>query len=367
MAKFLLLLMVASFADAVGQIPKKTDAPNNIEIVLNTDGDLRLDGSPAGAVTTNKAQNQTNDKLVKQFSEAKETKVFTTKAEAKNGKKHDPLAIAIPDGSLVTLRTQTGNVTLDNVNASVSGYVQSGNISLNNLKGEVELVSEKGHITAAGVEARGMLIARDGDIQLTDVTGLVSTHAPQGKISLSVGKDYYKKRPEPLDISLPEGDIEIATAPFGGKVQLGKGKLTISDVTQTLIIDAEAANIILQGIAAPLRLRNRGNVTVQLVKFADRSSKDQTVDIETINGNVVLELTEGFAGIVVFVAVEVDPAVEQTPVFIGLEKTAKPIVTQNINDGSGLVIRENTHTMQVGKESGVKVRVRVINGTITIR
>lgn len=366
MAKFLLLLMVASFADAVGQIPKKTDAPNNIEIVLNTDGDLRLDGSPAGAVTTNKAQNLTNDKLVKQFSVAEETKVFTTKTEAKNGKKHEPLAIAIPDGSLVTLRTQTGNVTLDNVKATVSGYLQSGNLVLNNLKGEVELISEKGDITATSVEARGMLIARNGNIQLTDVMGLVTTYAPQGKISLTIGKDYYKKSPKPLDISLTEGEIEIAAAPYGGKVQLGKGMLTISDISQPLVVDAEAADITLRGVAAPLTLRNRGNVGVQLVKFADKKNEIQTVDIETRDGDVTLELATNFAGSLEIWTSETNPTGEKAPV-TSIVPLGQAIVADIGYIEGKVPVRETTYGVIVGKGSGPKVAVHITNGKVIIK
>ena len=365
MIKFFLLLLTCAFADAVGQTPKKMDLPNNIEIVLNTDGDLKLTGSPAKAVTTNKTQGFTNDKLVKQFSEAKKTKVFTTKTEAKNGKKHEPLEISIPDGSLLTLRTQTGDVTLSGMNAYLSGHIHSGAVVLNGLKGEVELVSEQGDITATDVEARGMLIARQGNIRLTDVTGLIATHAPLGKISLSIGTAYHKKNPKPLDIELPDGEIEIISAPYGGQIQLGKGSLTITDISQPLTIRAETASIVVRGLAAPLSLRNRGDVSVQLARFADRKEDSQAVDIETSDGDVTLELAKNFEGRLVIWTTERNPTTEKAPVG-GTVSLGKATVADNgFGDGT-MTVRETTYSVVVGKGTGPKVSVHVTNGKATL-
>ena len=355
---FFLLAAVVSF-EASGQ------APNNIEIVLNTDGDLKLDGSQFKAVTTNKAQSLVNDNLVKQYSETKETKIFTTKAEAKNNKKHQPLEVNVPDGSLVTIQTQIGDVTLDNVNASVSGYILSGNIALNNTKGEVELVSEQGDITATNMEAAGMLTARSGNIRLTNVTGIVRPHAPQGKISIAIGADYYKKSPKPIDLSLPVGEIEISTAPYGGKVQMGKGKLTVSEVSQKLEIKAESANILLRGVSAPLSLSNQGNVSVQLVKFTDNKEVGQKVNIETTGGDVTLELAKNFVGSLIVWTTETNPVGEKSLV-VSAVSLGKSSVADNGFGDDKVNVRETTNSAVIGK-GGPEVTVHVTNGKVIIK
>ncbi|MPR31780.1 hypothetical protein [Salmonirosea aquatica] len=140
-----LALTSAPFSPTLAQKAEPAGAPENIEILLNTDGELTLNGVPATSkATTNKAQNPANDRLVRQSSSGRETKVFTTKTEARASKRHEKLGIDIPDRSLVSLRTQKGDVTISGVNAYLSGHMQSGALALNDLKGEVELVSEQG-------------------------------------------------------------------------------------------------------------------------------------------------------------------------------------------------------------------------------
>lgn len=360
-----LLLGAALFSPSLAQKAEQTSAPKNIEIHLNTDGDLILSGVPgASKVSINKSKNPVNDELVKEFSEEKETKVFTTKAEAKKNKKHQNLAIDIPDGSLVSLRTQEGDVTISGVNAYLSGHVRSGAVVLTGLMGEIELVSEQGDILATGIEAGGMLIARKGSIRLTDVTGLIATHAPQGRVSLSIGTDYYRKSPRPLDVGLEEGDIEITSAPFGGKVWLGKGTLVVSDITQRLAVEGGAANVTLRGLAAPLSLRNQGNVNVQLVKFADKKQEDQKVNIETSHGDVTLELAKNFSGILEMWITETNPTDQKAPISstIPLENA---IIADN-GFGNGVVnVRETTKSVVIGK-GGPKVTVHVTNGKVII-
>lgn len=359
-------LLTFSLTAALGQSPGKEYTPENIEILLNTDGELTLNGVPATSKTsTDKAQNPANDGLVRQSSSGKETKIFTTKTDARASKKHEKLGIDIPDGSLVSLRTQKGDVTLSGVNAYLSGHIQSGAVELNDLKGEVELVSEQGDISATGVEAGGMLIARQGSIRLTDVTGLIATHAPQGKISLLIGANYYKKSPKPLAIELPEGEIEISSAPYGGQIQLGKGSLTVTDISQPLTIRAETASITIRGLAAPLSLHNRGNVVVQLAKFPDRKDESPTVDIETSDGDLTLELAKNFEGRLVIWTTERNPTTEKAPVD-GTVSLGKASVADNGFGNGTVTVRETTYTVVVGKGAGPKVSVHVTNGKVTV-
>lgn len=360
-----LVLAAVPFSSPLAQEAKPAGVPENIEILLNTDGDLTLNGVPATSrATTDKAQNPANDKLVRQSSSGRETKVFTTKTEARASKRHEKLGIDIPDGSLVSLRTQKGDVTISGVNAYLSGHIQSGALALNGLRGEVELVSEQGDITATGVEARGMLIARQGSIRLKDVTGLIATHAPQGRISLLIGANYYKKSPKPLDIELPVGEIEITSAPYGGQIQLGKGSLTVTDISQPLTIRAEAASIALRGLAAPLSLRNRGNVSVQLSRFADRKEESSRVDIETSNGDLTLELAKNFAGSLEIWTTETNPAGGEAPIQSKVALGKATVGDNGLGDGT-VNVRETTNSAVIGK-GGPKVSVHVTNGKVII-
>lgn len=286
--------------------------------------------------------------MVKQHGDSREVNIFTTPADAQKNKQHEKLDIQIPDRSIVRLRARRGDVTLTDIDAYVSGRIKSGTLSLKNLRGEIELVNDQGDIEATGVEAKGMLMARDGDILLTDVNGKIVPHAPKGRIELSIGPDYYKKSPKPFDVALTTGDIEITTAPYSGKIWLGSGSVQVSDIREKLIIDAENSTVTLRGLAAPLSLRNRGDVNVQLGRFNEKYGKNPNVEIEMEGGDLTLELAKDFLGTLQIWITEANPKGEKAEVSSTVD-LGKATISESTSNDKKMSIRESTFTGQVGR------------------
>ena len=361
----LLLFTGSSIQVSFCQDNKPQQAAQRIEILLNTDGDLLLDRVAARSnVTTNKNQNAANDKLVKQFGESEDVKIFTTQTDAKTSKKHEKLDIKIPDQSVVSVRAQNGTVTFNGLNASLMGSMKAGTLVLNNLKGDVEMVNEKGDIIGKGVEAGGLLIAREGNIQLIDVTGPVSTYAPKGKITLSIGSVYYQKSAKPLEIGLKEGDIELTSVPYGGHVELGRGKLTASDIKQPFTIRADSASISLTAVAAPLSVVNRGPTNVQLLPFTETKEGNQAVQLET-EGELTLQLSNGFSGTLQLWMTQVNPQSKEASITSSID-LGKASVVENSSEDKKVTIRETSYLVTVGR-GGPRVAVHVTNGKIVIK
>lgn len=352
-----LCLLTFSHHLAVGQ---------NVEIMLNTDGDVALNGTKGGAkVTTSESLKPTADQTVKQRGDAKEVKIFTTVGDAQKKKQHEKLDIQIPDRSVVSLRAGIGDVTLTDIDAYVSGRIKSGMLSLKNLRGEIELVNDNGDIEATNVEAKGMLMARDGNIRLTDVSGTIAPHAPKGQITFSIGPDYYKKSPKPFDLGLSTGDIEIETAPYGGKIRLGSGSVQVSDIREKLSVEAESSTVTLRGLAAPLSLRNRGDVSVQMDKFVETNEKNLSIEIDMEGGDLTLELMEGFSGTLQIWITETNPKSEKAEVSSTLD-LGKVGVIENRSADKAVVVRETTFRQAVGK-GGPIVKAHVSNGKVVIK
>lgn len=352
---FLSFTLAFSHCRALGQ---------NIEFVLNTNGDVTLNGAKgATQVTTSESLKPAKDQMVKQRGDSKEVKIFTTPADAQKKKQHDKLDIQIPDRSIVSLRAGTGDVTLTDIDAYVSGRIKSGTLSLKNLRGEIELVNDQGDIEATGLEAKGMLMTHEGDIRLKDISGIIAPHAPKGRISVSISPEYYKKRPQPLDIELTAGDIDIESAPFGGAIRLGSGSLTISDIRQPLAIEGQSTEIVLQGLIAPLLLRNRGNVSVQLLPFA--KEEGQMINIETENGDVTLYLGKGFAGKLQIRTTEVNPS-GKIPVVSSAIDLGKESVLETKSEDEKLTVRETIYRAEVGSVGPIII-VRVTNGRVIVK
>ncbi len=361
------LLCLLCLEHTYGQATKKPNPAKSIEIVMSTDGDLALNGvAEVSAVKTNKAQKPTQDKLVKQLGEPDEVKIFTTPDDARKSKNHEKLDIDIPDESVVSLRTQNGKVTLNDLQSSVTGYMKGGALALDNVKGKVEIVNEAGDIDARNVEANGSLTARRGNIRLTDVTGNVATFAPGGLITVVIGPKYHQKRAKPLSVELKKGNIEISEAPFGGSVRLGSGAIDIAKIDGPLTVEAESANITLQGLAAPLSLRNRGNVSVKLSKFADKKQEGGVVDIETIDGDVILEIAKNFTGSLDIWTTEHSPKAAVAPVTSTLTLGKASVADNGFGDGV-VTIRETSYRVAVGKGGGPRVAVHVTNGKVIVK
>lgn len=354
----LLLLFTMSWDQLYSQSKK-------VDIQLQTDGDLLLSRAQGEAkVTTNKKNNQDNDRLIKQYGETEEVKVFSNASEAKAGKKHKSLEVKVPDQWQATLRSQHGNITLSNLNASLMGQMQSGTLTLTNVKGEVEMVNEAGDIVATGVEAEGILVARNGNIRLNDVTGPLTTFAPKGKISVSIGTAYYQKRATPLDIQLKEAELILTTVPHGGSIQLGRGSITASNVAKPLTIQADSASVSVRGVAASLAVRNRGSVNVYLLPFA-KKEENQSVLLEVERGDLTLELAKGFEGNLQIQLTETNPVATEALISSGMTLRKDNIVENSSEDGK-MKIRESFYSAHIGK-SGPSVVVHVTNGKVILK
>ncbi|GAB2769776.1 hypothetical protein GCM10027275_10350 [Rhabdobacter roseus] len=341
--------------------------PDQVSITLSTDGDLSLVGSPrSDKVSTNQGQKPEKERLIKQFGESKEVKIFTTPADVQKSKRHEKLEVNIPTRSSVRFRTQEGAVTLSDLEASLTGQARRGSLVLNRLKGEVDLVLDQGDIQATEVEARGLLIARQGNIHLTDVTGLVDARAPQGRLAITIGPTYYKKRPQPLAIELEAADVEITSAPYGGNIRLGNGSLAVSKVSAPLRIEADEASISLREVGAALTVKNRGAINVQLVPFEEKSGESQDVAIEAQNGDVTLELAKNFVGTLQLWFTEDNPVSTQAPITSTIALGTADVV-ENSQNGGKVLVRETFYWVIVGRGAGPLVVVHVTNGKITLK
>ena len=376
MNKLLLVLTIAyGLLGINGYVYAQANAAFTLEILLNTDGDLRFTKETGNSkATVNKGRSTQNDTLVKVFESTSEVKVYTTSQKNKENRKekHDVLTIGIPDLSQVSISTKIGNINISEVYASISGSMEGGKLTVDNMDGAIEMVNELGDIEINNSTANGVVIARNGNLNLKNVSGAMASIAPQGKITLNIDSDFYKKeqKKQPLLVRLAEGDINIKDASNGGTVELGKGNLTVNDVKAPLVINCEQSQINLTGVESIVSLKNKGNVLVRLNNFKltgdDKDSPPSTYEIE--NGDFTIEISLTFNGIFELWVTEVNPSGNNLPILTNLTPSllGKVSVIDNANLDNTFNIRETSYVATLGK-GGPRITIHVTNGKLNVK
>ncbi|HTI14142.1 MAG TPA: hypothetical protein VL461_06140 [Dictyobacter sp.] len=140
------------------------------------------------------------------------------------GSRHIDLDITIPSTTDVTLYTETGVMTIDNLHGNVSAQVGKGSVSVSDSKGNFSLATDNGPIHVQNVQGAVTAVANVGSVDLhqTSLSGHSSVEAMLGTVMFQGlverrGSYLFSTYEGPVNLTLP------TTLPFHVYVTDGSG------------------------------------------------------------------------------------------------------------------------------------------------
>ncbi|MFC1849399.1 hypothetical protein ACFL27_04235 [candidate division CSSED10-310 bacterium] len=333
------------------------------------------------------------------------------------------LQIKIPQNTNISINTLGGDVSLSKLEGSFKGQSTGGDLVLKQLKGDINMTTIGGDINLADSDLDGKLSSIGGSVNFEDVVGNVDGKTIAGEVHYKnvKARDTLEQRapsPSKLDDLLKKtiqiqnsigdlselkeleqladlsgiveissilgnktGDIDIYEAPdgadlqtMGGDIKVHKaskyikahtmgGQIEIDHLEGKASVSTMGGNILIRAVDGPVKAKTMaGNIQVVMIGQADQG--ERAVSLTSLYGNIEITLPQNFSG---------DFDVE-------LAYTKNSSQKFKIQSDFKLKIEETKewqHTSGTPRKSIIgkgkirggknKVRIRTINGDITIR
>lgn len=299
--------------------------------------------------------------------------------------------IRVPRAFDVELQSAGGDLTIDGVEGTFRGTTGGGSILLTNLRGTAHLTTGGGEVRVADSTLDGSVTTGGGLVTLSRVSGGLRGNSGSGPIIYAEPRDGGDPEKGTADLSALEideaghvgfadgepdagaddlgrlhitragGEVELARAPHGAVISTGGGNVVVGRSAGLVDASTGGGDITIGPVAGSVRAgTGAGKVTVLL---EDASGEEQTVEITSGSGAVVLVLPEGFDGVV-----ELETA--YTSSFGRATRIAAPWdlarETTGWDDREGSPRRYVRARGTAGNGQG-RVRVKTLNGDIEVR
>lgn len=345
-------------------------ADSTVQVQLTTNGTVAFTGGNSAISglkgLANKAQNQADTIIKRAEQKAQNEQVYFTKKEDR-GKSHGSTSIAVPKNFNLKFQTATGNVSLTDVDGKVKGKVENGAINIVRGKGKVELNTDAGDVTITESAADGFVITKKGNVTLQDVRGNLTGLSQSGKVTFRTTSSYFTGRKlTAFALNYDEADIDIAAAPEGGQLNVGKGNISVSGVQKNIAVATNEGNLTVATANTGVRARtNKGKASVQV---SANSTATDPIIIETQDGDADLLVASNFAGSFVITLIQTKNLTTRNVVssFINLGTVRAEEVTDPKTKMVTSRITQVIHVVSNGRRTR-PVRIRVVNGNINIK
>jgi DUF4097 and DUF4098 domain-containing protein YvlB len=228
------------------------------------------------------------------------------------------LDLRVPKKYDLRLRSAGGSVTLVDLDGNFDGNTGGGELRLDHVRGRVHLSTGGGDVSVVDVDASGAVSTGGGMVKMSRVRGGLRGSSGSGPVlyaempsgmdrdtdvkgdisAFSVEKSgrirYVGGKSGIINIEKAGGSVELEEAPEGAKIRTGGGRIFVGRGAGTIEANTGGGDIDIGPIAGSvLTGTGAGNVRVRLV---DAAGKEQSVEVTTGNGKVIVQLPSNFEG-----------------------------------------------------------------------
>jgi DUF4097 and DUF4098 domain-containing protein YvlB len=163
--------------------------------------------------------------------------------------------IFIPAGTPVDIASKKGDVTINNLKASVKIALQKGDVALTDIGGLVEINLDKGSIRASQIAGDVAVTGHVDSVNIDEVTGAVSLNG-----------DFYEdirlsKIAKTFTFKTSRSDMEIASVP--GDIDIASDEVRANELTGPSRVMTSSKDIHLEDVSGDLQVQsNNGDVEV---------------------------------------------------------------------------------------------------------
>lgn len=360
---------------------------------LETGASVRILGGkePQVEIRANLKGRDAGTTLVEAAAAGDEIRV-TSKFERSGGSASTSHAfvVRVPRRFNVRLNSAGGDLSIADVEGTFEGTTGGGSIELTRLQGRAKLTTGGGTIEVIDSDLEGRVSTGGGEVRFVRVRGglrgasgtnavvranddLQTFESPNDLSDLpdiqTGDEDRARVRglparatsPRMLEISKAGGSVDLYEAPHGAVISTGGGRITVGRAEGTVDASTGGGRIGIGPVAGSVRaVTGAGNVDIQVV---GAGGQEQTVEVTTGKGNVVVMLPSGFDG---RFDIETAYTASHGPVRI---QSAWSLDNEPVTDWDA---REGTPRRYVrahgsaGTGRGL-VRIRAVNGDVTLR
>jgi beta-lactamase regulating signal transducer with metallopeptidase domain len=230
--------------------------------------------------------------------------------------------LRVPRRFDVTLESTGGDLSVEDVEGSFRGSTAGGSIVLARLRGRADLSTGGGEVRVSDSTLAGSVTTGGGLVTLSRISGGLRGHSGSGPViyaepeggdpdgptgdltTIRVGRSgdsIALDTPDVdaggrLHVSRAGGDVRLAEAPRGAVLETGGGDIVLGSAAGVVEATTGGGSIRIGPVAGSVRAgTGAGRVEVSI---ADAGGEPQTVEIHSGIGDVVVELPEGFDGVV---------------------------------------------------------------------
>jgi DUF4097 and DUF4098 domain-containing protein YvlB len=333
-----------------------------LEIDLETGGSVTVNAGAANKVTVEARLKGRDADAIDFRAEATSGGVLLRseyRGSERNRSGSVDLTITVPPRFDIEIETMGGGISIDGVEGSIEGSTMGGPLELRNLKGSVNMSTMGGSIVLQSSRVDGEVSTMGGRVELRDVEGDIRGRSMGGNVI------YENVRParggsgeKPLEISTMGGDIEVPSAPAGAMVSTMGGDIEVRSAAKFVKAKTMGGDIRIREVDGWVEATTMGG-TIEV--RVTGSGKERHVDLDSKGGDIILELPADFP---------MDVDIEVTHGRRGVDRTSiRSDFAIRVDDtassrGWGPASVRGTGSVNGG---GNKVRIRTIDGTVTLR
>ncbi|HTA58781.1 MAG TPA: DUF5668 domain-containing protein [Candidatus Baltobacteraceae bacterium] len=271
--------------------PKKIQQNARV-MVRNGRGDIIVRGSDGGEIRV------TAKKNVKSWSESEADRMAerVTVAIEQNGDGYEvhptgfdlssskigvDLEVAIPKKSVLSVKTDKGDVTVSGISGDVVITDMTGDVDVRGTAGDVNVEMRKGDAKISGTKGDVKISGKGGEIEVNDTTG-----------SLTVEGDFYgpiRADKAVKGVRMVSSKTDLTLSALAGHFETGSGNMDIVDAPGNLSLRTRDSEINVENPGGKVSIDNR-NASVG-VRFSSAPKED--VQITNSSSEIALTVPSG--------------------------------------------------------------------------
>src|SRR5579859_1902736 len=274
-------------------VPAKKIPVNARVMVRNGHGDITVRGSDSGEIRVVNAK-----KTVKSWSETDAARIAepvnVTIGQNGDGYEVHPsgydlsssrigvdLEVAIPKKSVLSVKTDKGDVTVSEISGDVGITDMTGDVDVRGTAGDVNVELHKGDAKVSGTKGDVKISGKGGEVEVNDTAG-----------SLTVEGDFYgpiRADKAVKGVRMVSSKTDLTLSALAGHFEAGSGNMDIVDAPGNLTLRTRDAEINVENPGGKVNIDNR-NASVS-VRFSSAPKED--VQITNSSSEIALTVPGG--------------------------------------------------------------------------
>jgi DUF4097 and DUF4098 domain-containing protein YvlB len=276
-----------SFAYDIDVAPKKIPANGRV-MVRSGRGDITVRAGENGEirVTAKKTIRSWSEKEAERIAEPVNVtveqngdgyEVRPSGFDLSNSRIGVDLEVAIPKKSVLSVRTDKGDVTVSGISGDVGITDMTGDVDVRGTAGDVNVEMHKGDVKVSGTKGDVKVSGKGGEIEANDTAG-----------SLTVEGDFYgpvRADKAVKGVRMVSSKTDLTLSALAGHMEAGSGNMDIVDAPGNLSLRTRDAEINVENPGGKVNIDNR-NASVG-VRFSSAPKED----VQITNSSSEIALT----------------------------------------------------------------------------